>query len=66
MQESAKVEQSPWMDAHRGASYAGVSRKLLYRAIRSGHLKAARVGGRREVRVRREWIDDYLERSACK
>lgn len=52
---------SPWLDAGQGASYARVSRKLLYRAIRSGRLRAARVGGRRQVRLRREWIDAFIE-----
>jgi excisionase family DNA binding protein len=66
MQESNNVQPSPWMDAQRGASYAGVSRKLIYRAIRSGRLKAARIGGRREVGLRREWIDEYFERSVPK
>lgn len=52
---------SPWLDAGQGASYARVSRKLLYRAIRSGRLRAARVGGRRQVRLRREWLDEFIE-----
>lgn len=52
---------SPWLDAGQGASYARVSRKLLYRAIRSGRLRAARVGGRRQVRLRREWLDAFIE-----
>ncbi|MGD9902818.1 MAG: helix-turn-helix domain-containing protein [Vicinamibacterales bacterium] len=52
---------SPWLDASEGAIYARVSKKLLYRAIRSGRLRAARVGGRRQVRLRREWLDAFIE-----
>lgn len=52
---------SPWLDAGQGAAYARVSRKLLYRAVRSGRLKAARVGGKRQVRLRREWLDAFIE-----
>ena len=48
--------QSPWLDVSQGAIYARVSKKLLYRAVSSGRLKAARVGGRRQVRLRREWL----------
>jgi excisionase family DNA binding protein len=66
MEQPNKTDASPWLDAGRSADYAGVSRKLIYRAIRAGQLKAARIGGRREVRVRREWIDDFLERSVLR
>jgi excisionase family DNA binding protein len=61
MEPYTERDDSPWMDARRGASYARVSRKLLYRAIRGGKLKAARVGGRREVRLRKEWLDQFIE-----
>ena len=53
--------QSPWLDVGQGAMYARVSKKLLYRAVSSGRLKAARVGGRRQVRLRREWLDAFIE-----
>jgi len=53
--------ESPWWDAGRSAAYAQVSKKLIYRAIRRGQLKAARVGGRRQVRLRREWLDAFIE-----
>lgn len=56
---------SPWLDAGQGARYARVSRKLLYRAVRSGRLKAARVGGKRQVRLRREWLDAFIEGHAA-
>ena len=61
MQPYTENEASPWWDVGRGAAYARVSKKLLYRAIRGGKLKAARIGGRREVRLRREWLDAFIE-----
>lgn len=60
----AQDASSPWLDAGQGAAYARVSRKLLYRAVRTGRLRAARVGGRRQVRLRREWLDAFIEEHA--
>jgi len=45
--------QSPWLDVGQEAMYARVLKKLLYREVSCGRLKAAR-GGRRQVRLRRE------------
>ena len=52
---------SPWLNAREGASYARCGVRALYTAIRRGELKAVRLGGRRAVRVRTEWIDTWLE-----
>ena len=46
MQSDQQDLQSPWLDVGQGAVYARVSKKLLYRAVSSGRLKAARVGTR--------------------
>lgn len=52
---------TPWLRIQDAASYARCGRKLLYREIAAGRLRAARVGGRRELRLRREWLDAWLE-----
>jgi excisionase family DNA binding protein len=52
-----------WLNIREAATYTRCGVKTLYRAIRGGQLRAARVGGRRKVVVRREWLDAYLE--AC-
>ena len=54
---------SPWLNLRSGAAYAGQNRspRFLARDIRAGRLKAARVGGRGEYVLRREWIDAWLE-----
>ena len=61
MQSHQQDLQSPWLDVGQAAMYARVSKKLLYRAVSTGRLKAARVGGRRQVRLRREWLDAFIE-----
>jgi hypothetical protein len=37
---------------------------LIYREVRAKRLRAARIGGRRELRFKAEWIDEWLIRSA--
>jgi excisionase family DNA binding protein len=56
--------QSPWLNADEAAKRLRCSRKIVYRLARSGRLRHARLGGRRELRVRAEWLDEFLDRSA--
>jgi excisionase family DNA binding protein len=51
---------TPWIGVKEAARRARCGVKLLYREIRAGRLQAARVGGRRELRLRGEWIDAWL------
>ena len=55
---------SPWLTVDQGAARALVSRRTIYGACASGQLRHARVGGRRDIRLRAEWIDAWLEASA--
>ena len=55
---------SPWLVISEAASYARVSPKTIYRSVESGQLRAARVGGRRSLRFKAAWLDEYLERCA--
>ena len=57
--DTAQVE-TPWLDVNEAAKRARCGVKLLYREVRAGRLQAARVGGRRELRLRAEWIDAWL------
>ncbi len=45
-----------------GAEYSGVSRDTIYTACERGELRHARIGGRRAIRMKPEWIDAWLER----
>ena len=51
-----------WLNVSEGAEYAGVSRDTIYAACEPRELRHARIGGRRSIRLKREWIDAWLER----
>lgn len=51
---------SPWITVGEAATWARCGVKLIYREVRAGRLQAVRVGGRRELRLRPEWIDAWL------
>ena len=49
-----------WLRVDEAADRARCGPKTIYRAVRSGHLRAARIGGRRELRFLESWIDCWL------
>jgi excisionase family DNA binding protein len=53
-----------WLNVTEGAEHAGVSRDTIYKACERGELCNARIGGRRSIRLKPEWIDAWLERHA--
>jgi len=55
---------SPWLTATEAAERARVSKDLVYAEVRAGRLRAARVGGRRAIRTRAEWVDAWLDAAA--
>ena len=54
----------PWLNVGEAAEYAGLSRDTIYTACERKELRHARVGGRRSIRLKPEWIDAWLERHA--
>jgi excisionase family DNA binding protein len=54
----------PWLNVREGAEYAGLSRDTIYTACERKELRHVRVGGRRSIRLKPEWIDAWLERHA--
>ena len=53
-----------WLTVAESAEYAGVSRDTIYTTCERGELHHARIGGRRSIRVKAQWIDAWLERHA--
>jgi len=51
-----------WLTVTESAEYAGVSRDTIYTACERRELRHARVGGRRAIRIKHEWIDAWFER----
>lgn len=61
---SADVKVAVWLTVLQAAERAQTGAKLIYREVKAGRLKAARIGGRRELRFKPEWVDFWLEQAA--
>jgi hypothetical protein len=58
---AAKEDAMAWMKVDAARRYAGgVGRKILYKAVAAGHLKAARIGTGRSLLFSDMWIDEWL------
>jgi excisionase family DNA binding protein len=55
---------SQWITVDEAARRARCGIKLIYREVRAGRLRASRVGGRRELRLLGEWVDEWPVRHA--
>lgn len=51
---------TPWLTVTEAADRARCGVKVVYRAVSAGRLQAVRLGGRRELRLRAEWVDQWL------
>jgi excisionase family DNA binding protein len=57
--------ESPWLTTQEAASRARCGVKVIYREVRKGKLKAAKLGGRHELRLRAAWVDAWLDASTA-
>lgn len=55
---------SEWRTVTEAAEHARCGRRTIYLAVKHGKLRAARLGGRRELRFLLEWVDAWLLASA--
>jgi excisionase family DNA binding protein len=51
---------SPWLTVKEAAQRARCGPRVIYREVEAGRLRAARLGGRRELRLLPEWVDNWL------
>ena len=49
-----------WLTVNEAAGHARCGVRSIYLAVQQGKLRAAKLGGRRELRFTREWIDAWL------
>lgn len=56
--------QTPWLTPKEAAGRARCGVKMIYREAKAGRLRAAHIAGRRELRMKREWVDAWLESTA--
>jgi excisionase family DNA binding protein len=51
-----------WLTVTEAAAHARVSRDTIYTACERSEIRHVRIGGRRSIRLKAEWIDAWLER----
>lgn len=52
-----------WLNVGEAAEYAGVCKDTIYTACERNELRHVRIGGRRCIRVRPVWLDEWYERN---
>lgn len=55
------TQPNTWLTVPQAAERLQCGRSAIYRLIRSGQLAATKIGGRRDLRIKAEWIDSCLE-----
>lgn len=61
---SSPALRTPWRTVDQAAARALVGPRTIYNEISAGRLMAAKIGGRRELRLKDEWVDAWLEAQA--
>ena len=58
--------ESEWLTPLASAQVAHVPVRIIYAAVRAGACRAARVGGKKQIRIKRAWLDAWLESLAAR
>jgi len=60
MRPSTTTIQTDWPSPTAVSRELGCGVRTIYRAIARGELKAARINGRGDLRISRQWLRDWL------
>jgi excisionase family DNA binding protein len=60
MANATESHVSIWWTLDKAAAHVAMHPTTLRRAIWAGQLRHARVGGRRAIRLRPEWVDEWI------
>lgn len=52
-----------WLNVGEAAEYAGVCKDTIYTACERNELRHVRIGGRRCIRMKAVWLDEWYERN---
>lgn len=55
------TQSSLTLSVAQAAEYVGVSAKTIYRAVEDGRLRASALGRSTALRIRPEWIEQWIE-----
>jgi excisionase family DNA binding protein len=58
---SGQLETPTWLTVEQTRRIAQCGAKTIYREIKAGRLRAARIGLRRDIRIHKDWIFAWLE-----
>jgi excisionase family DNA binding protein len=53
-----------WLTIEQARVIPQCGAKLLRREIKAGRLRAARLGLRRDIRIHRDWLQEWLQKCA--
>lgn len=59
---SAGPHEGGWIDPDKAAAHCGVSTRTIYYACGAGLLRHTRINGKRDIRTRIEWIEEWMNR----
>ena len=57
------ADPDPWLTLQQSSVIVQTHEATLRREIRGGRLRHARIGGRKSIRIRRSWLDAWLEQT---
>ena len=50
---------TPWLTVGEAAARLKISKKTIYKEVRAGRMRAAKIGGRRALRFLESWVDEF-------